>query len=225
MRLWRDFCNLTMQTFEIDVLYADNAILVLDKPAGLLSVPGRGDGKLDCLSTRVQRHFPDALVVHRLDMATSGVMVFARGPVVQRCLNHAFASRVVKKRYIAIVDGYLHLQHSIWSVIDLPIIVDWPNRPRRVIDVVHGKPSITLCPLSYIDAMESTLIELEPVTGRSHQLRVHLLALGHAIVGDALYANQRIQVKSDRLLLHARSIEFPHPVSGQPVQFRSQDPF
>ncbi len=215
-----------MQTFEIDVLYADNAILVLDKPAGLLSVPGRGDGKLDCLSTRVQRHFPDALVVHRLDMATSGVMVFARGPVVQRCLNHAFASRVVKKRYIAIVDGYLHLQHSIWSVIDLPIIVDWPNRPRRVIDVVHGKPSITRWrPLSYIDAMESILIELEPVTGRSHQLRVHLLALGHAIVGDALYANQRIQVKSDRLLLHARSIEFPHPVSGQPVQFRSQDPF
>jgi tRNA pseudouridine32 synthase/23S rRNA pseudouridine746 synthase len=133
----------------------------------------------------------------------------------------------VKKRYIAIVDGYLDLQHSIWSVIDLPIIVDWPNRPRRVIDVVHGKPSMTRAgvTLSYIDAMETTLIELEPVTGRSHQLRVHLLAMGHAIVGDALYANQRIQVKSDRLLLHARSIEFPHPVSGQPVQFRSQDPF
>lgn len=215
-----------MQPFEIDLLYADNAILVLDKPAGLLSVPGRGSGKQDCLSARVQHHYPDALVVHRLDMATSGVMVFARGPAAQRCLNDSFASRLVKKRYIAIVDGHLHLQHSNWGVIDLPILLDWPNRPRRMIDPVDGKPSITRWrPLSYNDAMESTLIELEPVTGRSHQLRVHLLALGHAIVGDKLYASQRIQVKSDRLLLHARSIEFPHPESGQAMQFRCKDPF
>lgn len=215
-----------MNTVEIDVLYMDDALLVLNKPAGLLSVPGRGEDKQDCLSARVQRHYPEALVVHRLDMATSGVMVFARSPAVQRCLNDAFASRSVTKRYIAIVDGHPELPHSAWGVIDLPILVDWPNRPRRVIDLVHGKPSMTRWrTLSFNDTMQTTRVELEPITGRSHQLRVHLLAMGHAIVGDALYANQQVQAKSDRLLLHACSIELQHPVSGQTMQFFSPEPF
>lgn len=215
-----------MPPAELTVLYADDAMLVLDKPAGLLSVPGRGEEKQDCLSTRAQGLHPDALIVHRLDMATSGVMVLARGAAAQRSLNHAFASRTVTKRYVAIVDGHLAAPTEMWGVIDLPIIVDWPNRPRRVIDHQMGKPSMTRwCVLSHDAALNTTRVELEPVTGRSHQLRVHLLALGHAIVGDALYGNPRVQAKADRLLLHARSLELNHPVTDEPMRFVSAEPF
>ncbi|MDO8252783.1 MAG: pseudouridine synthase [Rhodoferax sp.] len=215
-----------MHPAELTVLYADDAMLVLDKPAGLLSVPGRGEDKQDCLSTRTQGLHPDALIVHRLDMATSGVMVLARGAAAQRSLNHAFASRAVTKRYVAIVDGHLAEPPETWGLIDLPIIVDWPNRPRRVIDHQIGKPSMTRwCVLSHDAALNTTRVELEPVTGRSHQLRVHLLALGHAIVGDALYGSQRVQAMADRLLLHARSLELNHPVTDQPMRFVSTEPF
>ncbi len=211
---------------ELTVLYVDDALLVLDKPAGLLSVPGRGDDKQDCLSARAQGLYPDALIVHRLDMATSGVMVLARGTNAQRILNHAFASRAISKRYIAIVDGHLPVPADIWGIIDLPIIVDWPNRPRRVIDHQIGKPSMTRWRVLSHDAnLHTTRLELEPVTGRSHQLRVHLLALGHAIVGDALYACPRVQTMADRLLLHAHSLELNHPVSGQSMCFVSTEPF
>lgn len=215
-----------MPLADLSLLYADDAMLVLDKPAGLLSVPGRGEDKQDCLSTRAQRCYPDALIVHRLDMATSGVMVLARGAAAQRSLNHAFASRAVTKRYIAIVDGNLAAPAETWGLIDLPIIVDWPNRPLRVIDHQRGKPSMTRWrALSHATDPDTTRLELEPVTGRSHQLRVHLSALGHAIVGDALYGSQRIQAMRERLLLHAYSLELKHPVTGEPMRFVSPEPF
>lgn len=211
---------------ELAVLYADDALLVLDKPAGLLSVPGRGEDKQDCLSARAQRLYPDALIVHRLDMATSGLMILARGVEAQRNLNQAFASRCVTKRYIAIVEGHLAAPLEDWGVVDLPIIVDWPNRPRRVIDHERGKPSVTRWRvLSHNAVNQTTRIELEPVTGRSHQLRVHLLALGHSILGDALYADQRVQNMSPRLLLHACALELNHPVSGQVMRFFSPENF
>ena len=211
---------------ELTVLYADEALLVLDKPAGLLSVPGRGEDKQDCLSRRAQAQYPDALVVHRLDMATSGLMVMARGLAAQRVLNQAFASRGVSKRYVAIVDGQLAPPPQSWGVIDLPIMVDWPHRPRRIIDEQLGKPSVTHWRvLSNNASAGTTRLELEPVTGRSHQLRVHLLALGHAIVGDALYGSARVQAMASRLLLHACALELCHPVSGQPMRFDSAEDF
>ena len=178
-----------MSPDDLDVLYADESLLVLVKPAGLLSVPGRGEDKQDCLSARAQRQFPEARVVHRLDMATSGLMVMARSAAAQRNLNDAFASREIAKRYIAVVDGHLSAPPTPWGLIDLPII------------------------------------ELEPVTGRSHQLRVHLRAIGHAIAGDQLYGAPRVQAMADRLLLHACSLEFKHPTTGQVLQFVSPAPF
>lgn len=215
-----------MDPDELTVLYADESLLVLDKPAGLLSVPGRGEDKQDCLSARAQTRYPDALVVHRLDMATSGLMVMARGVVAQRALNQAFASRSVSKRYVAVVDGQLAPPSQSWGLIDLPIIVDWPHRPRRIIDYQLGKPSVTCWRvLSHNASDGTTRIELDPVTGRSHQLRVHLLALGHAIVGDALYGSPRVQAMANRLLLHACSLELSHPGSAQPMRFVSTEDF
>jgi tRNA pseudouridine32 synthase/23S rRNA pseudouridine746 synthase len=211
---------------EITVLHVDQSMLVLDKPAGLLSVPGRGEDKQDCLSTRVQRLYPDALIVHRLDMATSGLMVLARGAEAQRSLNDAFAERAVTKRYVAVVDGQMAPPPNTWGVIDLPIIVDWPNRPRRVIDHPIGKPSVTRWRvLSHSARDDTTRVELEPVTGRSHQLRVHLLALGHPIVGDALYGSPRVQPSANRLLLHACSLELSHPTTAETMRFLSKAGF
>jgi len=211
---------------ELTVLYADDALLVLEKPSGLLSVPGRGADKQDCLSLRAQRAYPDALVVHRLDMATSGLMVMARGAQAQRVLNAAFAAREVSKRYLAIVDGELKAPATEWGVIDLPIAPDWPRRPLRIIDCQSGQPSVTRWRLLGYHPTEGTSrLELEPVTGRSHQLRVHLQALGHPILGDALYACPRIQGMATRLLLHASSIELQHPVSGTSMRFVSPPGF
>ncbi len=211
---------------ELTVLYADDALLVLEKPSGLLSVPGRGADKQDCLSLRAQWVYPDALVVHRLDMATSGLMVMARGAQAQRVLNAAFAAREVNKRYLAIVDGELAVPATQWGVIDLPIALDWPRRPLRVIDHQNGQPSVTRWRLLAYQPTEGTSrLELEPVTGRSHQLRVHLQALGHSILGDALYACPRIQAMAPRLLLHASSIELQHPVSRTAMCFVSPSSF
>jgi tRNA pseudouridine32 synthase/23S rRNA pseudouridine746 synthase len=211
---------------ELTVLYADDALLVLDKPSGLLSVPGRGADKQDCLSRRVQCRYPDALVVHRLDMATSGLMVMARGAGAQRILNDAFATREVNKRYLSIVDGEVTEPATDWGVIDLPITLDWPRRPRRIIDHERGQASVTRWRVLEHNPTEGTSrLELEPVTGRSHQLRVHLKALGHAIVGDALYACPRIQAMATRLLLHASSMELQHPVTGKSMRFISPPGF
>ena len=214
-----------MRPDDLDVLYADESLLVLVKPAGLLSVPGRGADKQDCLSARVKWRFPEARVVHRLDMATSGLMVMAQGAAAQRILNDAFASREIAKRYIAMVDGYLSAPTPPWGVIDLPITVDWPNRPLRMIDSLAGKPSVTRWRVLAHGESGVTRVELEPVTGRSHQLRVHLRAIGHAIVGDQLYGTPRVQAMANRLLLHACSLEFKHPTTGQMLQFASPTPF
>lgn len=210
---------------DFSILFADEALLVLDKPAGLLCVPGKGEGKQDCLSSRVQQLFVDARVVHRLDMATSGLLVMARGALAQRVLNDAFAKRQVHKRYVAIVDGLLTPPATDWGVIDLPIWLDWPNRPKRIIDA-QGKPSRTRWRvLSQNVKEQTTRLELEPVTGRSHQLRVHLQALQHPILGDALYGMPASLSEANRLLLHATRLELTHPVSLQTMVFVSDPPF
>lgn len=211
---------------ELPLLFADDALLVLNKPAGLLSVPGRGEDKQDSLISRVQQVFPDALVVHRLDMATSGLMLMARGAGNQRALNDAFAARKVHKAYTAVVDGLLEAPDANWQIIDLAIMVDWPNRPLRVIDPVHGKPSATRWRVLTHDLVAGTTrVALEPVTGRSHQLRVHMKAIGHPILGDALYAPARIAERSPRLLLHAHQLELAHPVTAERLSFSSPPPF
>jgi tRNA pseudouridine32 synthase/23S rRNA pseudouridine746 synthase len=212
----------------IHPLFADTSLLVLDKPAGLLSVPGRGADKQDCLSARVQQQFADALIVHRLDMATSGLMLMARGAAMQRALSHAFASRQVRKRYLAVVDGHLAPPGDDWGVIDLPILVDWPRRPLRIIDA-RGQASVTrwrvLAHEHGAGGQPQTRLALEPVTGRSHQLRVHLQATGHAILGDALYASPQVQARSDRLLLHASALALAHPASGAALSLRRAPAF
>lgn len=211
---------------ELDIIHADDTLLVLNKPAGLLSVPGRGEDKQDCLSRRAVQHYPDALVVHRLDMATSGLLVMARGAVAQRSLNNAFAAREVHKRYEAVVDGVLPASGAGWQLIDLPIFLDWPNRPRRIIDGFNGKPSRTHWQVVETNhKLGTTRLALVPVTGRSHQLRVHLLAIGHPILGDMLYAHERVAAMSSRLLLHACALEFVHPASQQSIRFVSPAPF
>ena len=214
----------TVQTEAPALIYADDALLVLEKPAGLLSVPGLGPDKQDCLSTRVQDLYANALVVHRLDMATSGVMLMARGKTSQRLLSKAFADRRVHKKYTALVQGHLAKPTTPWGTIDLPIAVDWPNRPRRVIQPMGGKPSITLWRVLAGANTLHTRVELVPVTGRSHQLRVHMQAIGHTIVGDALYGGAS-DLSAGRLLLHATEISFVHPVSGQAMHFESRPDF
>jgi tRNA pseudouridine32 synthase/23S rRNA pseudouridine746 synthase len=212
----------------IRLVHRDEHLLVLDKPAGLLSVPGRGADKADCLSARVQAHYSDALVVHRLDMATSGLLLMARGADMQRRLSRAFAEREVSKRYVAVVAGLVQAPTEAdgWGVIDLPIAADWPNRPLRIIDRERGQASVTRWRvLAHDNAAGTTRIELEPVTGRSHQLRVHLLAFGYPILGDPLYAPPAIAGAAERLLLHACSLRLAHPHSGVALEFSSPAPF
>ena len=207
---------------DLRCLHADDALLVLVKPAGLLSVPGRGADKQDCTSARASQQWPGALVVHRLDMATSGLLLMARTPAVQRALSQAFADRQVEKRYQAIVQGCMAAPENKngWGDIELPIAADWERRPLRVIDHERGKPSHTRWRLLASDAAAQTSrLELSPVTGRTHQLRLHLAAIGHAILGDALYADASAQARAPRLLLHATRLAFTHPVSGAWVQY------
>ena len=204
-------------------VFVDAACIVVNKPGGLLSVPGRGAHLQDCMAARVRACCADALVVHRLDMATSGLLLFARGVQVQRRLSDSFARREVDKRYVAVVHG-LVAQPA--GDIDLPLLADWPNRPRQRVDLEHGKPSLTHYEVLGRDAVEhTTRLALRPRTGRSHQLRVHLQALGHPILGDALYAPPQVQAQADRLLLHADGLAFAHPVSGARVCFEAAAPF
>lgn len=204
---------------DLELIYCDASLLVANKPAGLLAVPGRGADKQDCLSARIQQEFPDALVVHRLDMATSGLLVFARGEEMQRRLSQMFRERGVHKRYVAVVAGQVEPEAG---EIDLPLIADWPNRPRQKVDHVSGKPSLTRYRLLSHDAAAGTSrMELEPVTGRTHQLRVHLAASGHPILGDALYGGHA----AGRLLLHAQSLSFAHPLDGKPLHFVCEPTF
>ena len=205
-------------------IHEDPHLLVLVKPAGLLCVPGRGADKQDCLSARALARWPDALVVHRLDMATSGLVLMARSPAMQRALGNAFADRLVEKRYEAVVDGTLPDQ-PIWSTIDAPIAADWPRRPMQKIDAA-GKPSITRWrSLGRSIENDATRVLLEPLTGRTHQLRVHLASIGHPILGDALYAGDAVRQRADRLMLHASVLQFRHPASGETLRFESVAPF
>ncbi len=200
------------------LLHADRDTLIVDKPAGLLSVPGRGADKQDCLARRVIDVFPEARIVHRLDMATSGLMVFARGGEMQRWLCRQFAERRVGKRYLAVIHGRLLAAHG---EIDLPLSADWPNRPRQRVDTAHGKPALTrFRRLSYDPTGDRSSVLLWPVTGRTHQLRVHLQAIGHPIVGDALYGSAENERNSERLLLHADALVLPNRDGGEPLRLR-----
>lgn len=211
----------------VAVLYQDEHLLVLNKPSGLLSVPGKGPDKQDCLSAWVQRLFPDALVVHRLDMGTSGLMIMARSIACQRQLNHSFATRAIAKRYEAVVVGLPEpdpRHQDGWSSIDQPLRLDWDQRPKRVVDVQAGKPSQTRWRLKQ-NFGPCSLLELEPLTGRSHQLRVHLSALGHPILGDTLYAEDHARPGAPRLMLHASQLVFRHPHHAQTLHFNCPSGF
>ncbi len=207
----------------LQIIYRDDALLALDKPSGLLSVPGRGEAKQDSLALRVQREYPDARVVHRLDLCTSGIMIMARGDAIQRHLNRLFAERTVEKRYLAVVNGRPDTEHG---TVALPLITDWPNRPRQKIDHALGKPATTHYRLlEYRARHDSSLLELIPVTGRSHQLRVHMRAIGHPILGDNLYADPATRAKAPRLLLHATDLTLMHPSTGRRLHLHSEAAF
>lgn len=205
------------------VLHADETLVAVDKPAGLLSVPGRGPDKADCAWARVRERFADALVVHRLDMATSGVLLFARGPAAQRALSRCFELQRTDKGYTAVATGLL-AQDS--GQIDLPLACDWPHRPRQQVDLAHGRPSLTRWQVLARDPTAGTTrLALTPLSGRTHQLRVHLQAIGHPLLGDALYAPADVQAAAPRLLLHAHRLAVPHPASGLPIVIESPPPF
>ena len=208
--------------------HEDAHLLVLEKPAGLLCVPGRGIDKQDCLSERALARWPDARVVHRLDMATSGLVLMARDAATQRALGDAFAERAVDKHYEAIVDGVpvaTAPDADGWSEIDAPIAPDWPRRPMQRIDDT-GKPSLTRWRvLEAWPQRHASRLLLRPLTGRTHQLRVHLASIGHPILGDALYGDAAVRGRSPRLLLHASLLALRHPATGEALRFESPVPF
>lgn len=220
----------------LDIVFQDEDILVLNKSSGLLSVPGRLPEHKDCLQNRIQRVLPTATIVHRLDMATSGIIIMALNKPAHVNISRQFEQRKTKKSYIARVFGHVKEQEG---SVDLPLICDWPNRPKQKVDHENGKQSLTHYQvLSYNEIsseiipskskhskIESTLVELTPVTGRSHQLRVHMLALGHPILGDRLYAHEQALTVSPRLQLHARNLSLTHPVSGELLTFVAPCPF
>ena len=205
----------------VDILYHDSNILVVNKPSGLLSVPGKGELLKDCLISRLQKVFPDALLVHRLDLETSGVMLFALTSHSQRHLGLQFEKRQVKKTYIANVWG--NVTNKVGEI-EAPIIVDWPNRPRQKICWETGKSAFTKWRVLRKNKL-STRLRLMPTTGRSHQLRVHMQSIGHVILGDKLYAKGEALEASERLQLHAESIKIRHPEGGKGIVFKSLSPF
>ena len=202
------------------LLLQDHQVLLVDKPAGLLSVPGKGEGLADCLIARVQAVFPDALLVHRLDRDTSGVMIFALTPHAQRHLGLQFENRQVKKTYVARVWGEMTAKEG---TVDLPLIVDWPNRPRQMVDHENGRAAQTDWRVVRAGDGE-TRLRLMPRTGRSHQLRVHMLALGHPILGDPIYAEGPAR-EYPRLMLHSETLQFRHPDGGKGVRITAKCPF
>lgn len=207
-------------TDPLDILHEDHELLVLNKPTGLLSVPGKGEHLADCLLTRAQEAFPTALLVHRLDRDTSGVMVFALTPHAQRHLGLQFEKRQVKKTYVARVWGRLEPKTG---TVDLPLIVDWPNRPRQMVCHETGKAAVTDWRVQRYGDGE-TRVRLMPRTGRSHQLRVHMLAMGHPILGDPLYAKGPAR-DYPRLMLHSEELRLRHPDGGVGMKFRAKAPF
>ncbi len=207
----------------LKIFYEDKYLLIVNKPSGLLSVPGRGEDKQDCLISRIQKTYSDALIVHRLDMSTSGLMIIARGKENERNLSILFQQKKVKKKYISIVTGLVSPSKG---EVNLPLITDWPNRPKQKIDHIDGKASQTRYrQISYDDKSNTSRLELIPLTGRTHQLRVHMLAIKHPIVGDELYADTKIAKKSKRLLLHASYLSFQHPVTNEIIEIKSDPEF
>ena len=205
-------------------IHEDEHLLVLDKPSGLLSVPGRGPDKQDCLASRVQALYPEALVVHRLDQDTSGLLVMARGIEAQRRMSRLFETRQVHKRYVAVVAGQparspqaLPPDAEGWRTIDGPILLDWERRPLHI---VHPDGKSARSRWRVLQCSDTaTLVELEPVTGRTHQLRVHMHSLGHPMLGDTLYAPAPVRALCPRLMLHAQSLGFTHPFTGEALDF------
>ena len=205
------------------VLHRCDAYLVVDKPAGLLTVPGKGPEKQDCLINRLLPAYPNARIVHRLDQPTSGLVVVPLGYEPLRSIGRQFEQRQVAKTYQAVVTG---LMTDDEGEVNLPLICDWPNRPRQMVDHEHGKPALTRFRVLHRDVVQQlTRVELMPVTGRSHQLRVHMLALGHAILGDTLYTPDSVTARSSRLHLHACTLAFNDPDSGVNVSFQSAPAF
>lgn len=204
----------------LEVLHLDHEVILVNKPAGLLSVPGRGPELADCLIARVQAAFPDALLVHRLDRDTSGVMIFAMTPYAQRHLGLQFEKRMTKKTYVARVWG---VPSEKSGTVDLPLIVDWPNRPRQMVCHETGKSAQTDWRVVKTDG-ETSRVRLTPHTGRSHQLRVHMLSLGHPILGDPFYARGPA-LDYPRMMLHSEELRFKHPDGGQNTKVRAKAPF
>ena len=202
------------------ILHEDAEVLLVDKPSGLLSVPGKGEHLADCLLARVQAVFPEALLVHRLDRDTSGVMIFAMTPYAQRHLGLQFEKRMTRKTYVARVWGKPAEKSG---TVDLPLIVDWPNRPLQMVCHETGKPAQTDWKVIKSDG-ETSRLRLFPKTGRSHQLRVHMLALGHPILGDPFYATGPAR-DFPRLMLHSEELRFNHPQGGKSVKVRVKAPF
>ncbi|MEO9823326.1 MAG: pseudouridine synthase [Paracoccaceae bacterium] len=204
----------------LDIIHVDHELLLVSKPSGLLSVPGKGPELADCLLSRVQSAYPEALLVHRLDRDTSGVMVFALSPHAQRHLGLQFEKRQTKKTYVARVYGVLEEKTG---TVDLPLIVDWPNRPRQMVDHTNGKSAVT--DWRVVRGLDDeTRVRLYPKTGRSHQLRVHMLALGHPILGDPFYATGPAR-EFPRLMLHSEQLRLRHPDGGKGMSFSSKCPF
>ncbi|MCG7546680.1 bifunctional tRNA pseudouridine(32) synthase/23S rRNA pseudouridine(746) synthase RluA [Pseudoalteromonas sp. Of7M-16] len=205
----------------LEILYQDEHMLVINKPSGLLTVPGKDPKHADSVINRVNRVFPNAKIVHRLDMATSGVLCLAMHKEAHRFLSIQFQDRLTKKRYVARVFGKLETKHG---SVDLPLTCDWPNRPKQMVCHESGKPSLTHFEVLEYEPL-ATRVSLTPITGRSHQLRVHMQSLGHVILGDRLYARGDALKAANRLQLHAQMLEICHPVSGEMMQFNAPDPF
>jgi tRNA pseudouridine32 synthase / 23S rRNA pseudouridine746 synthase len=216
-----DFIYQPPTTPWLDIVYQDKDIMVVNKPSGLLSVPGRDPAHSDSVYSRILAEHPQAQIVHRLDMATSGIIVVALRRSAERELKRQFRDRETHKIYYARVAG--HVKDEAGSV-DLPLICDWPNRPKQKVDHKLGKPSLTHYKV-VSKAKRSTLVELTPITGRSHQLRVHMMALGHPILGDGFYADALAKRLAPRLLLHATKLCIKHPYSGEAMTFRCEVPF
>lgn len=203
------------------VVHADDALLLVDKPSGLLSVPGKAEGLADCLEYRVRAEYPEALLLHRLDMDTSGLMVFARSRLAQRHVAWQFERRQLEKTYVARVLG---IPDAAEGRIDLPLICDWPRRPLQKVCHETGKPSVTAWRVT--DTQDGNArLELAPLTGRSHQIRVHLKEIGHPILGDRFYAPPEALEAAPRLMLHAETLTLRHPDGGAWVTYRAPAPF
>ncbi len=197
------------------ILYADADIVLVNKPSGLLSVPGRDEVNYDSAYARLLAKFGEIHVVHRLDMDTSGVMVMARHKQALSHLSRQFQQRTTVKYYQAWVDGWVQEEEG---EVSLPLRCDWPNRPKQMVDLIEGKPSLTrFNVLAYDAKRDATLVRLFPVTGRSHQLRVHMAALGHPILGCRFYAHAEAVAKASRLQLHAQYLRLRHPTTNLPI--------